>query len=57
MLVFARSLMEWMGGAIAKAQEEGMNADNRRRGFRQKEPRSPLSFRQVGDVVGFRESS
>jgi hypothetical protein len=45
MLVFARSLMEWMGGAIAKAQEDVMNADNKRRGFRQKEVRSPLSFR------------
>ncbi|GHJ86659.1 hypothetical protein NliqN6_3061 [Naganishia liquefaciens] len=47
MLVFARSLMEWMGGAIAKAQEDVMNADNKRRGFRQKEVRSPLSFRHL----------
>lgn len=39
--------MEWMGGAIAKAQEEGLNGNDRRRGFRQREPRSPLSFRCV----------
>lgn len=52
MLVFARSLMEWMGGAIAKAQEEGLNGNDRRRGFRQREPRSPLSFRSVGLFIG-----
>jgi cleavage and polyadenylation specificity factor subunit 2 len=45
MLVFARSLMEWMGGAIAKAQEEGLQGAAGRRGFRQREPKSPLSFR------------
>ncbi|KAJ9110484.1 hypothetical protein QFC19_001610 [Naganishia cerealis] len=48
MLVFARSLMEWMGGAVAKAQEEALNANNdRRRGQRQREARSPLSFRHL----------
>ncbi|KAJ9119685.1 hypothetical protein QFC22_003395 [Naganishia vaughanmartiniae] len=53
MLVFARSLMEWMGGAVARAQEEGLAAaaagggQGGRRGGRAKEVRSPLLFRHL----------
>lgn len=54
MLVFARSLMEWMGGAVARAHEEGLAAaatggggQGGRRGGRVKEVRSPLLFRWV----------
>jgi hypothetical protein len=51
MLVFARSLMEWMGGSVA--DDEGLGAGGRSGGGgnggwsrkRQREVKSPLAFR------------